>query len=230
MIIDKPRKSVNLIVPAKEKREHLKYFLKNLLKVKNINKIIVVLEKKDSKFFFKHPKIVMINQRQSGYGSAIIEGFAVSNSDYGCIFNADGSFNEKDLTKMIDLTKKNHFVFASRYADGGDSKDDTLLTRIGNFIFTKLSFYFLNIRLTDILYTFVLCKTSSFKKLNLKRKDFRLCVELPFKVSISNYTYTSVASKENKRQYGKKKVNELIDGFLILTEIIKCFIVKNLKI
>ena len=223
-------KSIDLIVPAKEKKQNIVLLLKNLLKINNINKIIIILPKNISKNFFKHPKVMIVNQKRAGYGSAIIEGFAFSHADYACIFNADGSFDQTDLIKMITLTRKNDFIFASRYTVGGGSEDDTLVTKLGNYIFTKLSIYLLNIRLTDILYTFVLCKTSSFKKIKFKNKDFRFCIELPFKVSSLKYTYTSIASKERKRQYGKKNVNELIDGFLILTEIIKCFIVKTFKV
>jgi hypothetical protein len=50
------------------------------------------------------------------------------------------------------------------------------------------------------------------------------------KVKLKKFNYTEVAIKERKRYKGKKKVNELKDGFLILTEIIKfIFIKKNEK-
>ena len=39
--------------------------------------------------------------------------------------------------------------------------------------------------------------------------------------------YASISSFERKRFGGKKKVNALIDGYLILTEIIKLFLYKK---
>lgn len=69
-------KSIDLIVPAKEKKQNIVLLLKNLLKINNINKIIIILPKNISKFFFKHPKVMIVNQKRAGYGSAIIEGFA----------------------------------------------------------------------------------------------------------------------------------------------------------
>ena len=64
----------------------------------------------------------------------------------------------------------------------------------------------------------------SFKKLKMKSNDFRFCVEMPIKMAILNMDYTSLPSFEKKRIAGKKKVNAFKDGFLILIEIIKLFI------
>jgi hypothetical protein len=66
-------------------------------------------------------------------------------------------------------------------------------------------------------------------KLKLKKSDFRLCVEIPIKIKINNFKYRTIASYERKRMGGKKKVNEFIDGFLILTELIKSYFINNAK-
>ena len=66
---------------------------------------------------------------------------------------------------------------------------------------------------------------NSFKKLNIKSNDFRLCVEMPIKMAICKMNYASVPSYEKRRIAGKKKVNALKDGFLILIEILKLFFV-----
>lgn len=220
---------INLVIPAKEEINDLISLIKVLVKKKFINKLIIVLDENNKTNFFKHKKVKIISKNK-GYGSAIKEGFKKSKTKYTCIYNADGSFNIDDLPKMLRLTnKKIDFVFASRYLSNAGSNDDTILTYLGNFFFTKITKYLLNINLSDVLYTYVLCNTKKFLRLNLKSNDFRLCVELPFKVQILNYKYTSCPSFEYKRKYGKKKVNEFRDGLLILIEIIKCFIIKIQK-
>jgi hypothetical protein len=60
--------------------------------------------------------------------------------------------------------------------------------------------------------------------LNLKNNDFRLCVELPYRVKSFGYFYDTYPSYEYARKYGVKNLKEFKDGFLILLEIIKCFI------
>ena len=80
-----------------------------------------------------------------------------------------------------------------------------------------------SLNLSDILYTYVLGETSKFRKLNIKSNDFRFCVEFPIKIEISKMNYISMPSYEKKRIGGKKKVSEMKDGFLILTEMLKLF-------
>ena len=124
---------------------------------------------------------------------------------------------------MLERCKNNDFVFASRYLSGGGSDDDTVITFIGNKIFSLVGRLLFSLKLSDILYTYVLGKTSKFKELNIKSNDFRFCVEFPIKIELSKMNYTSTPSYEKKRIGGRKKVNELKDGFLILLEIIKLF-------
>ncbi len=223
-------KKINLVIPAKEDLNNLPIIINPLLKKKFINKIILVLHRKDNRKILKHKKLTIIVQKKDGYGSAITEGFKISKSVYTCIFNADGSFNSKDLHRMSKLSQKNDFIFASRYLNNGSSEDDNLITLIGNYIFSFLGRNLLNVKLNDILYTYVLCNTKKFNKLNMLNKDFRFCVELPYKVAKYNYNYTEIGSKEFKRKFGKKNVNEIKDGFLILIEVIRCFLKKILKI
>ena len=76
------------------------------------------------------------------------------------------------------------------------------------------------------MYTFVLGKTNNAKQLNLKQKDFTLCVELPIKIKKANMKMISINSYERKRIGGIKKVNAFKDGFLILVHMIKLFFLK----
>ena len=221
---------INLIIPAKEEIENLFNLINPLIKRKEINKIILVLDKKNKKKFIKNKKLKIIVQKKSGYGSAIKEGFKISKSKFSCIFNADGSFNADDLPLMIKLTKQNDFIYASRYMKGAGSEDDNLITLIGNFVFSLMGRILLNVKLSDILYTFVLCNTKKFNKLNIVSYDFRFCIELPYKVSQNRFTYTELKSKEFKRKFGEKNVNEFVDGFLILIEVLKCFLKRIMKI
>ena len=79
------------------------------------------------------------------------------------------------------------------------------------------------INISDILYTFLLGRTDSFKKLKLESKDFCLCVEMPIKAKRLGMSFTDIPSYERKRIAGTKKVNEFKDGFKILLYMIKSF-------
>ena len=66
-------------------------------------------------------------------------------------------------------------------------------------------------------------KTLSFNNLNISSHDFTLCVEFPIKASRHGYKLGSIPSYERNRIGGKKKVNALKDGLLILIKMIKIF-------
>ena len=217
-------KNLTLIIPAKDEEDSLPQVL-NEIKNYECN-IIIILEESDIKTInsIKNFNCKILYQSGRGYGNALIEGMNSVETDYTCIFNADGSFDPKYLKEMLNLCKENRdFVFASRYMKEGGSDDDTLITKIGNFIFSMIGNIFFSLNISDILYTFLLGKTDSFKKLNLKSNDFCLCVEMPIKAKKNGMNFIDMPSYERKRIAGKKKVNEFRDGFKILSYMIKSF-------
>ena len=217
---------LTLIIPTKKEVESLPFFLKEIKNYKC--KKFIVLEKEDletKKAIKDFKNIKIIEQINNGYGSALIEGINSVKTKYCCIINADGAMDPKYLYQMIKLCKNKDFIFASRYQKpGGGSDDDTLTTSIGNFFFTFAGNSLFNLKISDILYTYILGKTSSFKNLKLKNFDFRICVEIPIKAKIQNMKYLCLPSYERSRIGGIKKVHALKDGFLILTEILKYFL------
>ena len=219
--------NLTLVVPAKEDTDCLFHVLEEL-KNFDIEKIIVIPKNDELPKDWKFEKMQVINQNNKGYGNALIEGIEKVKTDYFCLFNADGSFKPSELEGMLNLTNKFDFVFGSRYLKDAKSDDDTIITSIGNYIFSKIGKIFFNVKLSDILYTFVLCDTKKTRQLNLLSEDFGFCVELPIKIERKKFTYTDIASHERKRISGKKNVNEFIDGFKILTRMFKFFFYKKI--
>ena len=217
--------NLTLLIPAKQEAESLPLVLDEL---KDYNcKKIVVLANDDLETInaIKQYNCEILYQNKKGYGSALIEGINKINTDYLCIFNADGSFDPIYLEEMLNNFNNNlDFVFASRYSLKGKTDDDTFLTFIGNKIFSSIGNIFFRLGIDDILFTFVMCKTKSFQNLQLKNSDFRFCVELPIKAKKNGNKYINMGSHERKRLKGYKKVSEFKDGFLILIELIRLFL------
>lgn len=218
-------KNITLIIPAKYEKESLPEVLLELKKY-SFN-IIVILEPTDHETIdsIKNFQCKIIHQTNKGYGNALILGIKNVKTDYFCIFNADGSFNPKEINRMFKKLEENKldFVFASRYQSNSGSEDDTMLTYVGNFFFTLFGKVFFKLNITDILYTFVIGKTSLAQSLNLERKDFTFCIELPVKAKQQKYKIDNINSYERKRIAGFKKVSEFKDGFLILKYLIILF-------
>lgn len=223
-------RDLTLIIPAKYESESLPFFLEEI-KDLNCKKLVVLQE--DDKTTIDVVKnfnnVEIFYQKELGYGAALIEGINHAHTNYFCIINADGSMNPSDLTKMYLRVNENNldFIFASRYeTPSGGSDDDDFITSVGNFFFTKIGNIFFSLKITDILFTYVLGKTKSFNNLMLNSKDFTICVEFPIKLKRQNYKYSTIPSYERNRIAGKKKVNPFKDGLLILIKMIKLFFIK----
>ena len=214
---------LTLIIPAKNEKESLP---KVIAELNNKYKIKVVLKENDYETIeaIKNLNVEIIMQTGNGYGNALIEGINATNTKYFSIFNADGSFEPKELDFMMKKIEQGYdFIFGSRYMENSGSEDDTIVTYIGNKIFTLLGNIFFNLKISDILYTFVIGKTNNAQKLNLISNDFSFCVELPIKAKKHNNKLISTPSFERKRIAGKKKVNAFKDGSMILIKMIKLF-------
>tara|TARA_Y100000389_G_scaffold44875_1_gene39595 strand:+ start:1703 stop:2380 length:678 start_codon:yes stop_codon:yes gene_type:complete len=221
---------LTLVIPAKNEKESLPFVINEIKKLKLNYKILFIVEKTDLETIkvIRKAKKKIIFQSNKGYGDALINGIRRTSTKFFCIFNADGSFNPRELKKMLELIKlRNHdLIFASRYEKNCSSEDDTFVTKIGNYFFTKFGNIFFKLEITDILYTFVLGKTKSVKLLKLKEKDFKLCVELPIKAKKKGLLMSTSKSNERQRYSGTKKVNAFKDGFLILKYMIEKFLIK----
>ena len=221
---------LTLLIPAHKESESLPTLLKELDTCDF--KKIVVLQKEDEetiKSISNFDDIKVYVQKKNGYGNALKEGLNQINTEFFCIINADGSMDPKYLDEMLKLCVGTDLVFASRYLKGGGSDDDDFVTFIGNKCFSFLGNILFKLNLSDILYTYIVGKTDSVKNLRLNYHDFRICVEIPIKAKLNNLIFVSIPSKERKRIGGKKKVNALKDGFLILIAIGSFFLNKILN-
>ena len=165
---------LTLIIPAKNREESLPKVLDELENFDFKKNIILESSDKLTIEAVKNYNCNVIFQDSKGYGDALCKGIKTVETEFFCIFNADGSFNQKELEFMIEKLKneKYDFIFASRYEENCGSDDDTFITLIGNYIFTFLGNFLFKLQITDILYTYVMARTSCAKKLVLTSKDF----------------------------------------------------------
>ena len=224
-------KELTLIIAAKHEAESLPNTLKEIQNIKNLNCTIkVILREEDIKTIeaIKELNCEIIFQDGFGFGNALIAGINATNTKFFCILHADGSCNPAEIPNMLNEINisNNDLIFGSRYQKNSGSEDDTVITSLGNFIFTTLGKLFFKLPISDILYAFILGRTQSAKKLNLKQNDFSFCIELPIKAKRSNMSMKSVSSFERARYAGRKKVSPFKDGFLILKHMIYLFIKK----
>jgi len=221
---------LTLVIPAKNESESLPKVLNELSSLKI--KVIVVIPADDNltRQSIKNFDCKVIEEKNGkGYGCALRTGIEQVDTDFFCIFNADGSFDPMYLSIMYKNLIENNtdFIFCSRYDVKGGSDDDTFLTYIGNKIFTFLCNLLFGLGLTDVLFTYVMGKSEKYKFLDLRSNDFSFCVEFPIKAKFNGFILSNTPSYERLRIAGVKKVNEFKDGFLILISIIRILILRK---
>ena len=97
---------LTLVIPAKNEKESLPSVLQEL---EPFNfEILIVLEEDDKETInsVSNFNCRLVFQKNKGYGDALILGINEVNTNYFCIFNADGSFNPKEI-KTMTLTRTN---------------------------------------------------------------------------------------------------------------------------
>ncbi len=222
---------LTLIIPAKNEIESIDEVLEEVIKFNQKLKILVVVDDAEdntfqSQFYKKNnlENLSFIVSQYPSYSGAVRYGVEKSETKFCCIFNADGSFFPLSLKDMYEKLLKYDFVYCSRYKKNGSSDDDTILTYIGNKIFSLMGRILFKVKITDILYSYVMFDRKKFIYLNLKSQKFNLALELPIKNALENSKYTDIASHERKRFSGKKKVREFQDGFQLLMFMLGMFI------
>ena len=174
-------------------------------------------------------RIILDGPNISGFGGSVINGLNNLQHEYFCIFDGDNSFNPKAISEMLDkISNGADFAFGTRYLDNNKSEDDTIITKLGNFFFTKLVRYLFKINTTDLLFLYVVGKKENVLKLNLKQQDFSFCTEFLIKC-YKDFNCKEVLSQERKRHSGVSKVNKILDGIKFLTNIFQMYFEYNEK-
>lgn len=222
------KKNVEILIPTLNEEENIQETV-NSLKSEGFNNITVI-DDRSADNTVKISKnlgcnvIENTNSYRLGFGKSLIKAFSLSSSEYSCIFDGDNSFDSKSLNHMINkINEGSDFVFCSRYKNNNISEDDTIIRKIGNYFFTKITNILFNINTTDVLFLYVIGKTKNFLSLNLRSNDFGICTEILLKCYI-NFKCTEILSLERKRKFGKSKVNAAYDGFKILMNILHYYI------
>ena len=144
-------KELTLVIPAKNEAECLPEVLNEL---KNFDcKKIIVIPKTDlnTQNAIKNLDCKIVIQDSDGFGRALIQGINETETNFLCIFNADGSMDPKYLENMFnELSNNCDFVFNSRYENEGGSDDDTFLTYIGNKIITFICNLLFRLNISDV--------------------------------------------------------------------------------
>jgi glycosyltransferase involved in cell wall biosynthesis len=168
----------------------------------------------------------VIRQNGNGKGHALRQAFEDSclNGNVVVIMDGDGSMDPEEISKFVEaLTDGVDVVKGSRFMSHGGSEDITPIRRVGNKILTKmLNFLFLT-SYTDLCYGFIAFDREALNKLsgNLASKNFEIETEICIKSKILGLNVIEIPSVERTRRYGVSNLNTFVDGFKIMSLLLR---------
>ena len=212
-----------VVIPTLNERECIAKVLQDIPK-EAVHEVLIV----DGHSTDGTPEIVRqlgyraITQPGKGYGDAINTGVAHADGDVIITMDADGSYNADDIPRLLKKLEEGcDIVYGSRYAKGSGSDDDTLVSYIGNKVFTFLLNILHGVKISDSLFLYIAAKKRVFETIEMKSQNFEYCIEFPIKAHKAGFTYTEIPSREKKRTGGDSKVNAVYHGFRILWVLLK---------
>ena len=242
----KKNDKISLVILNLNEMTGLKLILPELLKYRNLLNEIIAIDggsTDGSREFLLKNKIKVIDQDQkyTRYEVSILKknimdaywlGIKKSKFDNVIIpFTPDGNMLPKYLPLLIDQVKKgSDMVIVSRYKDNAKSYDDTIVTAIGNYMFTKIVNIFFKLSLTDLLGGYRCINKNLFKEFNISKENLRISIHTQLAIGCSRNSkkIIEIPGDEKKRIGGTAQVNPIINGLWEVFTILEALIRRNL--
>lgn len=174
--------------------------------------------------YAKKEGFFVLEQKTKGLVNAYREAMEVATGDVIVTFTPDGNSIPELIPALVKkMAEGFDMVIVSRYLDGAKSYDDDIVTRFGNWMFTKMINILFGGRYTDTLVGFRAWKKDLFKFARTNRfadvggfepLSAVKCAKLKKKVS-------EIPGDEPARIGGVRKMRPLVNGSAILLLIIK---------
>lgn len=163
-------KKVSVVFPTYKEKKSIRKVINDFNSSGFVDEIVVVDNNSEMGTIeeVKRTKAIIIKEERQGYGHAIRTGLGKAKGDLIIVAEPDGSFDGKDVTKLLAYSDDFDMVFGSRthvpLAQKGS--DMTLYKRIGDVLLGKLvTFLFLCYPLTDMGCTLRIATKKSWDKI-----------------------------------------------------------------
>ena len=164
------RKKISLILPAFNEEPNIEKAIKEFQKLKIIDEIIVVDNNStdSTPLLAKKNNIILLKEKKQGFGFSLRKGISKATGDIVILCEPDGTFESKDVFRLLPFTNKFQVVLGSRTNPKYIDKDSNMgfLIRIGNIYVAKLlQFLYRTPSLSDCGCTFRVFDSKILKKI-----------------------------------------------------------------
>lgn len=167
----------------------------------------------------------VLRQRGRGYGAGMREVMEQARTEYVIEFMADGNSDPAAIPRLIDKVSEGYdLVVGSRYLDGARSDDDTLITRFGNWSFTKLVNVLFRASYTDAMMGFRAYRIAAFHAMEIDEDGLTFPTQGSIQFVKYGYRVGEVGAHEPKRIGGVRKAHNFYTGLELLKMIAREYV------
>lgn len=223
------RKSLSIVIPAKDEAQNVGLVLADLKEVTagltTYDTEVIVVDDRSvdgtgevaSSY---GAKVIRNEAAVSGKGIALRIGFAASRGEFLVMMDADYSHRPEDLPLFLrELENGAGLVIGSRIYGGSD--EYTRVRALGNIILTGIFGIFLGRYLSDALNGYKAFRREIFTGFTYTSNGFEIEIELLANTLRLGYPIVEVISHEHHRRAGRAKSKVIKDGTRFLWRIVR---------
>ncbi len=161
-----------------------------------------------------HPHIrVFFHKKNQGKGAALKTGFQHASGEIIIVQDADLEYNPEEYTRLLEplITDQADVVYGSRFK-GAWARPGSLLSYLGNKIFTVLINAATGLSLTDVWTGYKVFKKEVLEGISLKESRFEMELELTLKIAHQKWRVTEVPISYQPRSKAEGKKIGWKDG------------------
>ena len=134
-------KTVSVVLPAFNEEMGIREAVESFFATKLVDEVIVVNNNSTDRTVDEalRAKATLIHETQQGYGAALTRGLTEASSDYVILAEPDGTFESKDIMKLLSYADDFEMVCGTRTTKElvWDEANMTWFLRFGNIIVAK---------------------------------------------------------------------------------------------
>lgn len=164
------KKKVAVILPTYREKNSIRKAIEEFKSSGYVDEIIVVDNNAEggTQEEVKKTNAVLVKEKKQGYGYAILKGLSSSNADLLIVAEPDGTFDGRDVDKLLAYSDNFDMVFGSRTHASliREGSDMTIVKHILDILLAKMTTWlFFCPLLTDLGCTFRLTHRDSWKRI-----------------------------------------------------------------
>lgn len=154
---------------------------------------------------------IIVRKNERGFGSAFKRGYDEAKNDVIVSMDADLSFDEKEILKMIDLINKGYdLVVGSRHMGSGQYESQKFGIKLKKAVSTlgnKYISFISGVKVHDFSANFRAIKGDVWKAIETKELNNSILMEMIVKTKYKKFRIAEIPVSFKDRIYGESKLN-----------------------